>query len=80
MSGPDRLPDSGIYLAVVVGGWGAELSLTQGPDKHFPYRGGSMPFMMTGARDSALPIMHYHTVLSYPQSRHDTHTWEEKPQ
>lgn len=28
-----------------------------------------MPFMATGARDSALPIMHYHTVLSYPQSR-----------
>lgn len=37
-----------------------------------------MPFMATGARDSALPIMHYHTVLSYPQSRgRHSHTGRE---
>lgn len=37
-----------------------------------------MPFMATGARDSALPIMHYHTVLSYPRSRgRHSHTGRE---
>lgn len=84
MSGPDRLPDSGIYLVGVegLGGRVAELFLTQGPDKHFPYRGSSLPFVATGAGDSALPITLVRRTITQCYHIHtqeaDTHSHMER--
>lgn len=66
-----------------MGGRAVELSRTRGPDKHFPYRGGSLPFVATGARDSALPItlVRSHSVIIFGLKRQTlTHKRKEKPQ
>lgn len=81
VSGPDRLPDSGIYLAY----WGGkrhQATTKAGTNPLLFFQWSCLPFIMTGTSDSVLPItpqhislllqgaQHYHTMLSYP--REDT--------
>lgn len=83
MSGPDRLPDSGIYLAVVVGGWAV------GVRSYPSHKGLTNTFLIAAAECHSwrqaqetrrCPSCTITPCYHIPSQEADTHTQEEKPQ